>query len=344
MLKSWFSRPNKAAPTPTPATAIPPIYAPLFRADGTLRADQFERQVVPILEQVRKVASDADFQALLATITAALGRAANTRFPLDRPGADYRRFETIYNYAVIVVITTQWWLHHHKRGLEALEDTLTTAIPAEGLARLKREPAVWQDIRACITGEAADGGLRQVAGIHWQPAAPAPSGTPPIPPSVSAPQPSTNKRCEHFLTPHRSQWANPLTKGWVLVETIREGLRDGSLPYNRKQAWVQVDREGRTFLQVPEVFEWCYERLDAEVPPKTLVNQFGRLNICTRTRKGQNLLRGGRRNQKAYQQGFVVEDPNLFWDGEPPADQFYIRHLTRHGFGQSLQSPPDSAA
>ena len=107
---------------------------------------------------------------------------------------------------------------------------------------------------------------------------------------------------------------------------------------------MQVDREGRTFLQVPEVFEWCYERLDAEVPPKTLVNQFGRLNICTRTRKGQNLLRGGRRNQKAYQQGFVVEDPSLFWDGEPPADQFYIRHLTRHGFGQSLQSPPDSAA
>ena len=146
-----------------------------------------------------------------------------------------------------------------------------------------------------------------------------------------------------FVRPDRSQWAQPLARGWVLVEAIREGLQDGSLPYNRKKAWVQVDREGRTFLQVPEVFEWCCERLDMDVPPKTLVNQFGRLNICTRTRKGQNLLRGGRRNQKHYQQGFVVEDPALFWDGDPPADEFYIRHLTRHGFGQPSANPASQA-
>lgn len=286
---------------------------------------------------------NAEFQALLEKITAALNRAANVRFPLDRPGTDYRRFETVYNYALMVAMATAWWLERNSLGLDALESELASLVPAQGLARLKHEPQVWQDVLAFFSGEPG-GGLRQVSGMHRQPAAPAPESSPSNPSAKAAPKHAASTKSERFLTPHRSQWANPLSKGWVLVEAIREGLRDGSLPYNHKQAWVQVDREGRTCLQVPEIFEWCYERLDADVPPKTLVNQFGRLNICTRTRKGQNLLRGGRRNQKAYQQGFVVESPDLFWDGEPPADQFFIRHLTRHGFNQSPQPPPGTAA
>ena len=342
MLKGWFRTSGNTTATPPPVTPVPQVYLPLYRADDTLPADQFARLVVPMLEVVREAADDEVFRALLERITAAQHRAANVRFPLGRPGADYRRFETVYNYALTAVMVTAWWMERHQWGPDALKRALATCVPAPGLARLQREPEVWQDMRAFFTGD-ADGGLRQVSGTQWLLATPA---HPPITGGQATPsaKPRNDAGSERFLTPKRSQWANPLANGWVLVEAIRDGLRDGSLPYNRHQAPVQVDREGRTFLQVPEVFEWCYERLDAEVPPKTLINQFGRLNICTRTRKGQNLLRGGRRNQKAYQQGFVVEDPNLFWDGEPPADQFYIRHLTRHGFGQSLQSLPDSAA
>lgn len=343
MLKGLFRKPATTSPEPSAAAEIPYCYRALYRADGTTHQTQFKSLVQPMLDQVSQSATDAEFQTLLSQITGALNRAVDVRFPLDRAGADYRRFETIYNYALIVVMTMAWWMQRNKWDPDTLENALEAYIPKPGLTRLKHEPDVWDDVRAFFTG-GADGGLRQVSRVNWQSIAPAPENHPLMPSADSEPQSTSNSKSERFLTPHSSQWANPLSKGWALVEAIREGLRDGSLPYNRKQAWVQVDREGRTFLQVPEVFEWCYERLDAEVPPKTLVNQFGRLNICTRTRKGQNLLRGGRRNQKAYQQGFVVEDPSLFWDGEPPADQFYIRHLTRHGFGQSLQSPPDSAA
>ena len=343
MLKGLFGKSGKATETPLLTTAIPPCYAQVYRADGTLPTSDFTSLVVPMFERVREAAGDAEFQVLIETISAALNRAANVRFPLGRPGTDYRRFETLYNYALMVVMATAWWMERNQLGPEALESALEACVPAQGLARLKHEPEAWQDVLAFFTGE-ADGGLRQVSGMPWQSAPPAPKSRASIPTGETAPKRTAGTGSERFLTPHSSQWANPLSKGWVLVDAIRDGLRDGSLPYNRKQSWVHVDREGRTFLQVPEVFQWCYERLDVDVSPKTLVNQFGRLNICTRTRKGQNLLRGGRRNQKTYQQGFVVEDPELFWDGKPPADQFYIRHLTGHGFGQSPQNPPDPTA
>ena len=317
-----------------PATAIPSRYRPVYRADGTLHTDHFASLVVPMFEQVRGAASDAEFQTLLDKITAALNRAANVRFPLDRPGTDYRRFETIYNYALMVVMATAWWMERNKMGLEALERALGTCVPAQGLARLKHESEVWRDVLAFFTG-AADGGLRQVSDSHWQPVTSVPANNPPATSGAGKPVTNSAERCksERFLTPHKNKKAGPLAKGWVLVETIRNGLADGSLPLNAKGAPVQVDREGRTFLQVPEVFEWCQQRMASAVPARTLANQFSRLGICTRTRGGKDLLRGGRRSQKRYQQGFVVEEAQIFWDGPPPADDFYILHLTAHSFG-----------
>jgi hypothetical protein len=247
-----------------------------------------------------------------------------------------------------------WYMEQAGLAQDEYRALAEALLPPPGRERLQRDAQVWDDWQAFFVG-GDDGGLRDIAGRHTLPgkarvadqntgSGGAEQGDTARPAAATRERKPKRPDSGQFVAPERHQWANPLAKGWVLVEAIREGLRDGSLPYNRKQAWVQVDREGRTFLQVPEVFEWCYERLDADDPPKTLVNQFGRLNICTRTHKGQNLLRGGRHNQKTYQQGFVVEDPGLFWDGEPPADQFYIRHLTRHGFEQSPPSPPDPAA
>ena len=336
MLKSLFRRRAPADPRARPnAPASHPLDGPiraLHRADGTQSEAQFQQQTLPLFQALHLAAQQRDpgtadqtLTTLLMSIAQACQRAGNHRLPKGQQVTDYRRFETLYNYALISAMAIAWHMDAaelEQGGQQALAETL---IPPTGLARLRQEALVWEHWQAFFEGR-DDGGLREVATSQKQK------------------EPSPEATADKFLTPHSSQWANPLSKGWVLVEAIREGLRDGSLPYNRKQAPVQVDTEGRTFLQVPEVFEWCHERLNAGVPPKTLVNQFGRLNICTRTRKGQNLLRGGRRNQKAYQQGFVVEDPSLFWDGEPPADQFYIRHLTRHGFSQSPQSPPDAAA
>lgn len=360
MLKNLFRRraPADSQARPNSLAAHPldgPIRA-LYRADGTQSEAQFQRLTLPLLQELHRAAQQRDpataeqaLTTLLMSIAEACQRAGNHRLPKGQQVTDYRRFETLYNYALISAMAIAWHMDAEALELGGQTALAETLIPPQGLARLRQEALVWEHWQAYFEGR-EDGGLREVAGRSALP-----GRAPETPASTSSPNPgesttpskqTSNPQAttEKFLTPHSSQWANPLSKGWALVEAIREGIRDGSLPYNRKQAPVQVDREGRTFLQVPEVFEWCHERLDSDLPTKTLVNRFGRLNICTRTRKGQNLLRGGRRNQKSYQQGFVVEDPSLFWNGEPPADQFYIRHLTRHGFGQSPQSPPDSAA
>ena len=199
-------------------------------------------------------------------------------------------------------------------------------IPAEGWRVFARRP--WSG----NTGRPFSKGATMVAYEKWRGAPNGQAGYPKLLslPTLRSQRPlrshhnrrnRTPAKADKFLTPHSSQWANPLAKGWALVEAIREGLRDGSLPYNRKQSRVQVDRKG----ELPAGTRSLRVVLRAPRPgrsPKTLVNQFGRLNICTRTRKGKNLLRGGRRNQKQYQQGFVVEDPNLFWDGEPRLTSF----------------------
>ena len=328
----------------------------LYRADGSQSRAQFEQQTLPLFRALHRsavqrqaVTAEPAMQALLEAITRACQRAANERLPRGGQVTDYRRYETLYNYALISAMAIAWHMDVARLERGGQVAVAENFLPPEGLARLQREALVWAHWQAFFEG-GDDGGLRDVAGRSALPgqsettrAQPVRHTTAKTPPGSHAPVPEANTQGTLFVRPDRSQWAQPLARGWVLVEAIREGLQDGSLPYNRKKAWVQVDREGRTFLQVPEVFEWCHERLNADTPPKTLINQFGRLNICTRTRKGQNLLRGGRRNQKHYQQGFVVEDPALFWGGDPPAEQFYIRHLTRHGFGQPSANPANQA-
>lgn len=350
-LKAFIRRvsPDAAGARPNAPTvhALDRPLLGLYRADGSQSRTQFEQQTLPLFQALYRAAvqrevstAEPAIQALLGAITQACQRAANERLPKGSQITDYRRYETLYNYALISAMAIAWYMDTKCIERGGQRDLAETLLPPEGLARLRQEPLVWEHWHAFFEG-GEDGGLREMAGRTKAPG----QAAKPMTSSADSGQYSTDELSksatpgkpaseDRFLKPHRNQWANPLAKGWVLVETIREGLCDGSLPYNGKQAWVQVDREGRTFLQVPEVFEWCYERLDADVSPKTLINQFGRLNICTRTRKGQNLLRGGRRNQKHYQQGFVVEDPALIWDGDPPADEFYIRHLTRHGFAQ----------
>ena len=341
--------PEAAGARPIPSTDHPLDGAlrGLYRADGSQSKAQFARETLPLFqalhrEALRRDAATAEpaMQALLRTITGACQRAANERLPKGGQATDYRRYETLYNYALISAMAIAWHLDETDvdRGRAAV--LAETFLPADGMARLQREALVWAHWQAFFEG-GEDGGLRDIAGrsVGLGPCTADP-GSPASRSNARVPVPDANAPDRAFSRPDRSQWAQPLARGWALVATIREGLQDGSLPYNCKRAWVHVDWEGRTFLQVPEVFEWCGERLDGHAHPKTLINQFARLNICTRTRKGHNLLRGGRRKQKHYQQGFVVEDPTLLWDGEPPHDEFVIRHLTQHSIGQPPQKPP----
>ena len=73
--------------------------------------------------------------------------------------------------------------------------------------------------------------------------------------------------------------------------------------------------------QVPEVFSGVTSA-STRRSPKTLINQFGRLSICTRTPRGRISARRSP-EPNTYQQGFVVEDPALFWDGDPRETSLY---------------------
>ncbi|MAT94429.1 MAG: hypothetical protein CME59_17755 [Halioglobus sp.] len=330
-----LARPAKPHPLDEPLRA-------LYRADGTQSNHQFQQQTLPLLHALHRAArrrdpatADQSLIRLMTSIVDACRRAANVRLPLGVPVSDYRRYETRYNYALISAMAITWY--REAEGLEPGEERVLaeTLLPSMGLERLREEPLVWEHWQAFFSGN-ADGGLREIAGQSLPTDSEAES-TAVLPRSCGDRQEASKTPAgQHrdgtgnaFLSPPSHRRANPQAKGWVLVDTIREGLRDGSLSYNDKASWVQVDKEGRTFLQVPEVFEWCHARLNPDVPPKTLINQFGRLHVCIRSRNGQNLLRGGRRHQNGEQQGFVIEDPALFWDGKPPTGQFFIRHLTQ---------------
>ena len=332
---------------PQPPSSMEVALQDLFYADGTLSRQQFTNLVVPLLKHLHAACvkddpnrADDQFSDVIAAISQACHRLANHRLPLGQGADDYRRYETHYNYALITAMAIGWYVKHSASNTRNPLALLARWVPPEGQARLQREPQVWQHWQGYFSGE-EDGGLRVIAsdtvalGEH----AVSPLEAHPLRPNTTAlpagasttPGSTTSPDVE---PPQGKPRANPLARGWRVVEAIRAGLREGSLAYNRPNAPVQVDAEGRTFLQVPEVFEWCAAQLPGSESPKTLMYQFDRLGLCTRTPKGRNLLRGGRRDQARYQQGFVVEDATIFWEDAAPADQFYIRHLTRHDLSE----------
>lgn len=371
----------------------------LKHADGTQSRMAFQANTVPLIRSVHtdvsSQMSSADATdltlALIADLSKACTRIAHRRMPVGRPGTDYRKYETIYNYALIVGMALEW------RALKAGEggtiDLASGLVPPSGCNRLCRYPMVWRDLENYLNADLNDGGLREVsqvpqgpllsllrsessdrqagdiAGQAVEPGILIAKGTSSFTQVADEPEHITSEAISHtvhdpplpctkveltaglppgsedesvlnnpeekqpaFVSLHPDNQPDCRALGWEVVEVIRDGLATGVLPHNDAGDWVQVDPEGRTFLQVPEVFDWASQQLSKPCSGKTAFNRFKRLNITVRSRKKKSdLLVGARRGQKPPQRGVVIEDACVLWTtaAPRPAQTFVIRHLTK---------------
>src|SRR5690606_32304002 len=107
-------RARSSAPGPHPLDG--PVLA-LYRADGTQSQQAFQQQTLPLFqalhrltEQREPTAANHTLTALITTITRACHRASNHRLPKGHQVSDYRRFETLYNYALISAMAIAWYM------------------------------------------------------------------------------------------------------------------------------------------------------------------------------------------------------------------------------------------
>lgn len=114
-----------------------------------------------------------------------------------------------------------------------------------------------------------------------------------------------------------------------MLEAIKSALADGSLSYNQPGDAVQLDREGRAFLEHPKILKWCCEQLQLEDDLKKLKSRFSRLKVHKRSAQGKQLFYGRRGKHDRRRVGYVLENPTVLWPENAPAGQFVIEDVTR---------------
>jgi len=116
--------------------------------------------------------------------------------------------------------------------------------------------------------------------------------------------------------------------GWRVVDGIKACLANGTLSFNQPGDLVQVDAQGRTFLQTPAVFEAVKSLLGWEEGARNLENRFVRLNINRSAPGGWKRFRGKSLRSELMVQGYVVEDSSLFWGARVPEGRFVVQDVT----------------
>lgn len=311
----------------------------LWRADGTHSKTSFQANIVPIyialLAELKALMTEAEAEECVCDLLAATEKACNyrwsVRLPLKRPGADYRRYEIIYTYALITAMAVDCLAEHDTSGNE-VDKLATRIVNEEGMARLRADAIVWEDWLGYFD-QVAIGGLYAVSICNARPT------------SAAYQRPSILERREnsvHDFCPEdvsqklemvadrnmRARKQPQAGSGREMLKAIREGLEEGALSFNQPGDAVQVDREGRTFLEHPMIFEWCIERLALNVDVKRLKNRFDRLKVYTRSAEGNQLFRGRLRKRDRRSRGYVLEDSSLLWSEAPPRGRFVIENVT----------------
>lgn len=299
----------------------------LWQAEGTHDREAFEKAIVPIytallVEWQRSLPAqegEARLLALLQATTAACHYRWSLRLPLKRPGSDYRKYEIVYTYALITAMAVDSLIDPSSEESPSPAALARRILPGEGLARLREDPVVWQDWLGYF--EQSDIGGLYAASIcdkNWLKPKPVSSAHQV---AVAPDQATAIQQAVNTSEP-------PAGSGRAVLAALREGLSDGSLSFNQPSDVVQVDRDGRTFLEYPAVLEWCMERLALDEDIKRIKNRFDRLKVYKRTPEGRQLFRGKLRQRDPRVRGYVLEDHSVLWREPPPAGRFVIENLT----------------
>ena len=287
----------------------------LWQAQGTHSKADFQSQVMPMytklleaLKQSQPVeVAEQTLINLLDATTAACRHRWTIRLPMKRPGSDYRKYEMIYTDALVTAMAVGCLAAQRDTG--SPEQLARHILTQEGIARLKADPMVWEDWLGYFQ-QAELGGLY---------------GT-----SVCA-QPVKQRRANRQQQPAIARsppTPPPAGSGRAMLEAIRKALADGSLSFNQPDDAVQVDRQGRTFLEHPKILKWCIEQLALDDDLKRAKGRFSRLKIHKRSEKGHQLYHGRLGKHDRRRLGYVLENPAVLWSEAPPMGQFEIEQVT----------------
>ena len=307
------------------ASALNAAISNLWVADGTHTRASFQQHIVPMYTTLLDVlkqhmpASDAETEllTLLEDTTAACHFRWTVRLPMKRPGSDYRKYEIIYTYALVTAMAAGRLQQHVADQQRTPAEWAQMILPEEGGVQLRSDPIVWEDWLGFFE-QSERGGLYAVSQCR-APVQTTESSK--VSGNVSAP-PGQQKEADPPESPRAPK------PGSVLLATIRDGLEEGALGFNNPGDPVQVDRQGRTFLEHPAVLQWCIERLDLDQDIKEAKKDFDKTRVYKRSAEGKQLYRGRLRARDPRLKGYVLEDASLIWPGEPPVGRFVIERVT----------------
>ena len=315
---------NKNPPSPTRqkaarAAELNAAISRLWQAQGTHSKTDFNTYVMPmytqLLKELRNHQSNDDAEQSLIVLLNATTKACHhrwtVRLPMKRPGSDYRKYEVIYTDALVTAMAVGC-LQTHASPHCCPKQLAGQILPTDTLAQLQADPIVWEDWLGYFS-QAERGGLYAVSICARQ-----------------APQTRRTEVHKRALCAKQQSPPPPAGSGRAMLAAIKQALADGSLSVNQPGDAVQVDREGRTFLEHPKILTWCINQLGLEDDLKRTKGRFSRLKVHKRSAQGHQLYFGRRGQHEKRRVGYVLENPAVLWLGDPPSGPFIIEQVTRH--------------
>lgn len=306
----------------------------LWQITNTSKED-FGELYVPLFHRISEVLltttldAHAEVLEILEDVETGAAIRRNWLLPGGRPGTNYRRYTEIYTYALVSAMAVEALRSRlsvlcdprvaeyqniesapcsaENPAFNAPPDIwLASLAPAKGVEWLQDDPIVWRDWLAYFS-DPEQSVMAQIAGRV-------------------APPPSVQEVPREEIPAAQPVQKQASTSAQALVATIKAALEDRELPYNQDGAMVHVDREGRTFLEAPRIFEWYLDFIgDTQTDIKTLENQFKRLESIVAKEEGKRIWWGSYLRTDEKKPGYLIGDASVLWTGEAPENNFLAK-------------------